>query len=121
MPFELGLACALRELQGEHRLLLLERLPHRLDRTLSDLKGLDPKIHHGRPAKAIVAVLESLLREDDRSLSLEDVPPLYRHLCRLLPSLKKKHGRSDLFGSGVYGELVSLGWDWSLTRGLLPG
>lgn len=60
MPFELGLACALKEQTGRHDFLVLDRAPHRLDRHLSDLKNVDPKIHHGTVTGAINAILESL-------------------------------------------------------------
>jgi hypothetical protein len=39
MPFELGLACALAEYRGCHDLVILDRVPHRINVTLSDLRG----------------------------------------------------------------------------------
>jgi hypothetical protein len=60
MPFELGLACALKEQTNQHDFLVLDSREHRLDRHLSDLKGVDAKIHHGTVRGAICAILESL-------------------------------------------------------------
>ena len=61
-PFELGLACALKEQSNQHDFLILERKPHRLHRHLSDVGGIDPKIHHGTARGAICAVLGVLER-----------------------------------------------------------
>jgi hypothetical protein len=48
MPFELGLACALKLLHPlEYELFVLDAKAYRLDETLSDYKGRDPMIHHG--------------------------------------------------------------------------
>ena len=54
MPFELGLACAIsNELGDKHAFCVLEKVPNRLDRTLSDLKFLDPIIHGGSHIRLI--------------------------------------------------------------------
>ena len=52
VPFELGLACSLALAGEPHDVLVLDAKPYRLDRTLSDYKGRDPLIHHGRPRTA---------------------------------------------------------------------
>ena len=119
MPFELGLACAIKQQGGRHNFLLLERRAHRLDRTLSDLKGIDPKIHQGRVASAIGAVLDVLGRRG-RDLSVSDVLPLHRYMMRLVPVLKRRHRAEELFATRIYGELVALAWDRAGETGLLP-
>ena len=119
MPFELGLACAIKEQTGRHDFLMLEKKDHRLDRTLSDLKGIDPKIHHGRPAEAIIAVLEVLERPKGNP-AVADVHGLYREVIRLVPELKREHHRDSLFGSRIYQALVTLIRVLAEKRGLLP-
>jgi len=47
MPFELGLACNLARYGKRHDIVVLERVRHRLDGTLSDYRGSDPLIHRG--------------------------------------------------------------------------
>jgi hypothetical protein len=48
MPFELGIACALKLLRPfDYEVLVLDSKGYRLDKTLSDYKGRDPLIHHG--------------------------------------------------------------------------
>jgi hypothetical protein len=60
MPFELGIAYALHQVtKPAHRFVVLERERHRLDRTLSDLKMLDPRIHRGSGHEALRCIYES--------------------------------------------------------------
>src|SRR5690606_1368184 len=108
MPFELGLAWTIREQNGSHKFMVLEREPHRMDKTLSDLKWVDPKIHHGRPRGAICAVLESLEKPGGNPSALE-VLRLHRRLMTYLPALKLEHGNRPLFTTRVYGKLVAMG------------
>lgn len=110
MPFELGLACAIKQQTSRHDFLVLERKSHRVDRHLSDLRGIDPKIHGGTVNGAICAVLEVLERPGGNP-STQEVMRLYRRMMRYVPVLKTRHGRRDLYGTRVYGELVALGWE----------
>jgi hypothetical protein len=48
MPFELGLACSFALAGKPHEVLVFDTIPYRLDRTLSDYKGRDPLLYHGR-------------------------------------------------------------------------
>lgn len=109
MPFELGLACVIKEQSDQHDFLILERKPHRLHRHLSDVGGIDPKIHHGTANGAICALLEVLERPEGNP-STAQVMKLYRRMLKLVPALKAQHGNRDLFSMRVYGELVTLGW-----------
>lgn len=74
MPFELGLACAL-ELQhpSDYEVFVLDAIPYRIDRTLSDYKGRDPLVHGG----TCIGMLTALL---DRSQT--DVPDAAREFRR---------------------------------------
>jgi hypothetical protein len=121
MPFELGLAWAVREQTGKHQFVILEKQPHRFDKHLSDLKYIDPKIHHGRPVGAICAVLE-VLNKPGGNPSTSQVLKLYRYLMRLLPALKRKHGVDQLFTPTVYRELVTAGYmvATDIMNGTLP-
>ena len=110
MPFELGLACALKEQTARHDFMVLDRRAHRLDRHLSDLKGVDAKIHHGTVRGAICAILESLDKPAGNPTAAA-VVKLYRRMRRFVPLLKKRHGNRGLFSARVYGELVALGFE----------
>ncbi len=62
LPFELGLAVALRLETGDHEFHVLESKAHRLQRTLSDLNGIDAKVHQRDPWRAIRAMLSIIRR-----------------------------------------------------------
>lgn len=109
MPFELGLACAIKAEGGRHNFLILEKKPHRLDRHLSDLRGVDPMIHHGTAEGAICAVLD-VLEKPGGNPSASDVLKLYRRIKAYVPLLKRRHRSAHLFSTRVYGQLVALGW-----------
>lgn len=108
MPFELGLACAIREQTGQHNFLVLEKQPHRLQKHLSDLGGVDPKIHHGTVRGAIRAVLDVLSKPGENP-SLTEIMRGYRRLSKRVPLLKKRHDTKSLFNTRIFGELVALG------------
>lgn len=117
MPFELGLAYAIKALAGPHDFLLLERKPHRLDKHLSDLKAIDPKIHGGTARGAISAILE-VLDKPGKNPSTSEVMMLYRKMRKFLPPLKAKHGNRPLFTTRVYGELAAMGLETAQKMGL---
>ena len=68
MPFEAGLACGLswNGRGSGHRVFLLEAQRYRLQRTLSDLNGIDPYIHDGTPQGVVRSVLEMFRRPRGR-------------------------------------------------------
>jgi hypothetical protein len=110
MPFELGLAYAIKTLRGRHDFLILDKKPHRLDRHLSDIKGIDPKIHSGTATGAICAILEVLARPEANPTT-KDVMKLYRKMRKIVPALKSNHGKDNLFNTRIYGELVAMGFE----------
>jgi hypothetical protein len=59
MPFELGLACALDQ-EDDHPFIVLEAVPYRLLRSLSDLGGIDAYVHRGS-ADGVLAALSDWL------------------------------------------------------------
>lgn len=113
MPFELGLACALKTQGARHDFLVLERRSHRVDRHLSDLRGIDPKIHGGTARGAIGVILDVLERSGPNPTTT-DVMKLYRRMHRYVPELKRRHARDDLYGRRIYGELVAMGYESSI-------
>jgi hypothetical protein len=107
MPFELGLACALSRIgrQGGHRFYLFEAKRHRLNKTLSDLKGIDPQIHHGTAQGAIAAVLGIMSRGDER-ITASEVVQVWRGLIKIVPDLKREHRSSGLYSRSVLRDVV---------------
>lgn len=118
MPFELGLACALRQQKGRHEFHILESRAHRLQHTLSDVNGIDPKVHHRQPKSAIRAVLLIINRRGGNP-STDDVNRLYEAIWRqYVPMLRQRHG-DGLFSSDLFDELCVIIRILALQRGLL--
>jgi hypothetical protein len=121
MPFELGLAYALRAYRsGPKRYLfvVLEREQHRLSRTLSDLAGHDPAIHHGKPRGMISAVLDSL--GPPRSPPApQDVYRLWKKLMRVSRVLKREHQQETVFSRSLFNQLVASATELAVEAGLL--
>lgn len=107
MPFELGLACGLQRSmpQLNHRIFIFEVEKDRLDRTTSDLKGIDHHIHSRTVAGAINAVLE-VLGSSNRQFTTEDVLWVYRRLKRIVPSLKSRHHVKSVYRRVILNDLV---------------
>ncbi len=107
MPFELGLAYAIRSRRkGRQHILILERVPFRLQRTLSDWSGRDPVIHGGKPWGVIVAVLDALgtpTRNPDPTMVYGQWRELWRGAMRLRDDRKQR----TIFQRSTYLRLVA--------------
>ena len=89
---------------GDHEVHILESKPYRLQRTLSDLNGIDPKIHFRKPARAIHAVL-AITRHPQGNPTTARAMKLYERVWRhLVPRLKAEFS-DDLFEREIYEEL----------------
>lgn len=105
MPFELGIAFALRRIDG-HEFVLLEAERHRLQRTLSDLNGIDPGIHNATCAGIVSCVLSSLAKPP-RNPDPAEIDQMRRKLWKTVPYLKTRHHRTSIFCRAIFEELVS--------------
>jgi hypothetical protein len=108
MPFELGLAYALRNYKAPaspYHIILLEKEPHRLSKTLTDMAGHSPSIHRGRPLGIISCVLDTLGSRDNDPSS-EEVYKLWRRLMKASRDLKRKEGRDTIFYRTSFKRLV---------------
>jgi hypothetical protein len=105
MPFELGIAFALRRLDGNHEFFILEAVRLRLQKTLSDVNGMDPSIHSGT-IKGIISCVLSSLGKPRGNLGSQQVTRIHRQLWKTVPYLKKSHGRSNIYSRAIFGELV---------------
>ncbi len=108
MPFELGMACGMQRSRPQlgHRFFIMEARKDRLDKTTSDLKGIDHRVHGRTVAGAINAVLE-VLGSSNRQIAAEDVLRVYRGLKRIVPELKRRHRVKALYQSAILNELVA--------------
>jgi len=118
MPFELGLACSLAHLKGPHDFIILERVAHRLDRTLSDLKRCDCYVHEGRPRLAIGAVLDAFA-SPAANPGVEEVHALYLDLWRAAQALKAAASRRHVFSRSLFLGLVAVGVELAVDHGFI--
>lgn len=104
MPFELGLAVD-RSLRApaSHQWFVFETLPHRLQRSLSDLNGTDPYVHGGTADGVLVQLSHALVR-GPRQPELAEVRQVLRTVRRAARILRQDYG--SLFGARAFRELV---------------
>ena len=90
MPFELGLVVAWAKIVSPtHRWFVLEKIPHRLTKSLSDLNGTDPLIHHGN-AKGVLKALSNELYRNAKSPSFAELEKIY-HDLKAAACLRRRH------------------------------
>lgn len=119
MPFELGLAVALRVQTGDHDFHVLESVEHRLQITLSDLNGIDAKVHGRNPARAIREVL-GMVGRPGRNPPATVVNDLYEKIWRhVVPALRAAHG-DGFFKRDIYEDLVGVTRWLVASHGLVP-
>jgi hypothetical protein len=103
MPFELGIAYSLCHIIRKHNFIIMEARRHRVDKTLSDLKAIDPKIHEGRPKMAIRAVYEALGRPKGNP-PIDVAEGIYKKLWLNINTIR--NGSSTIFNRHSFNELI---------------
>ena len=108
MPFELGLAVAvarLRKHEPTHAFALLESRPYRLQRSLSDMNGYDPKIHYGTRSGAVRCMFE--IFADAAPADVWSARRLAEALTRVARQLKREHRVRTVFSRVVFNDLLA--------------
>ena len=129
MPFECGLFIGLKESGAEeHRdkqFLVLDAAAHQHQKTMSDVAGLDPKVHGSDPRKAIDAVRHFLASELRRQTQTKESAPggasIWRRYQRFLSQLPGAAGRAKLTVAEILSfdylsDLIELMADWINAR-----
>lgn len=106
MPFELGLAVALKRYWGRHDWFVLEASPYRVQRTLSDLKLTEEHIHRNGPRIAVSCVLDAL-STNHRSPEPRAVERLRRRMAIVAQEVKRNYGRRDIFYRAAFRRFLS--------------
>jgi len=110
MPFELGLAIGLRQhRQPKHEWFVFEARRFRLQRSLSDLNGVDPHIHHAEPQRVLVELTNALVRAA-RQPTIHELTEVYRFLHRGAERIREAN--VGLFGARAFRDLVVLARDF---------
>lgn len=105
MPFELGIAFALRRIDRNHNFILLEAVRHRLQKTLSDVNGIDPGIHN-KTVRGMISCILSTLGQPRGNPDPRQVERIHRQLWRTISFIKRTHRRSNVYSRAIFGELV---------------
>ena len=106
MPFELGLAVALRQrLRRRHKWFVLEAKAHRLSKSVSDLGGTDELLHGGTPRGVLRALTNALARSRHRP-TVAELEQIYADLVTAAGAIKKSLGTDSLYSARPFKELV---------------
>jgi hypothetical protein len=116
MPFELGLAVAWAKIaRPTHRWFVLEEIPHRLTKSLSDLNGTDPHIHRGNADGVLKALLNALYR-NAKSPGFPELETIYRDLTAAAAKFRSDNKGSSLFEAQAFKWLVVAAQSSALKR-----
>lgn len=117
MPFELGMACSLAMSGEAHDVVVLDSEEHRLDTVLSDYKGRQPLIHHGR-CDQLVACLLDLFEVPE-----EPAPAELRSATRVLRSTARRIVESyrtpTIFRPAPFRALIAAATELAAERGFI--
>ena len=118
MPFELGLACALKLADpGSYEVFVLDTRPYRTDRTLSDYKGRDPLIHHGTSEGMLACLLDTFVTDiENAQREFRTAANALRKSVRILKSEMKAN---SLFRPALFRLLVAAATDIARERGFI--
>jgi hypothetical protein len=106
MPLELGLALyRSRTTKGKHRVYVFERKSYRMQRSTSDVNGIDPQIHHGR-SKDLMIGLRNLFRQAGNVTTVPEMLESYRAVKKRLPAIRENAGGGSLFEAAVFKDIV---------------
>jgi hypothetical protein len=118
MPFELGIAVALSRIERSHNFVLLEAKRHRLQKTLSDVNGIDPGIHNAA-VRGVISCVLSHLGKPQGNPDAKRVASTHRQLWKIIPSLKAIHGRTNIYSRSIFTELVEAATRLAKKEGLV--
>jgi hypothetical protein len=106
MPLELGLALYRSHMTGgKHRVYVFERKAYRMQQSTSDINGVDPQIHNGRP-KGVMAGLRNIFHQPKGTTTVPEMLASYRAVKRRLPEFRKKAGTKSAFEASVFIDLI---------------
>jgi hypothetical protein len=106
MPFELGLCVADAKRSGTKKpnWFVFEAVEQRIEKSLSDLKGTDPKIHGGR-IEGVFGELRDVFQRRGRQPTVQQMRRIYRELRRRQKAILKQSGSETLFKRSVFLDL----------------
>jgi hypothetical protein len=105
MAFELGLAVAFaKSLNATHQWFVFDTKPHRLQKALSDLGGIRPRIHDKSPESVLRCLMNALAREKHQP-TLTNLLKIYGDVEKMARQIKQEYS-DDLFETRPFNELA---------------
>lgn len=105
MAFELGLAIAVNKCTAPaHQWFVFDTVPYRLDKALSDLGGIRPRIHDLSPRSVLRALMNALTREKHQP-TLSSLLSIYAEVEQTARKIKAQYS-NDLFETRPFDELA---------------
>jgi hypothetical protein len=107
MPFELGLAVATAKLDRlPHDWFVYESVHRRASKSLSDLSGTDPNIHHGTVEGVMRELCNSFVRQSQREqASVPQMMKTYRAVSRLVGEIQRRTRAQSLFEASAFQQI----------------
>jgi hypothetical protein len=105
MAFELGLAVAFsRTSKANHQWFVFDTVSYRLDKALSDLGGIRPRIHNRTPESVLRALMNALGRQKNQP-TLANLLSIYRDVESMAQRIKADYS-NDLFDTRPFADLA---------------
>ena len=106
MPLELGLALLhSKRSKKPHGVYIFDKKAYQAQRSTSDVNGIDPQIHKGRP-KALMVGLRNVFRQAGDVTTVPEMLASYKALKQKLPAIRRSAGGGSLFGAAVFRDIV---------------
>lgn len=104
MPFELGLAVASSKLDdGPHDWFVFESMHRRISKSLSDLSGTDPNIHHGTVEEVMRELCNAFVHQSSPNrYSVPEMMKTYRNVRLSVPEIKRQTNAYSLFEARAF-------------------
>jgi hypothetical protein len=118
MPFEAGIAWALRRHRPPHAFFLLEEKDHRLEHSLNDLNGYDVRTHKGTQSGILRCLLDCFVNPAGNP----EIPTLRRlthRLSRVVAEEQRRSRVSDPFHPHIFRLMVAAATQLAESEGLL--
>lgn len=105
MPFELGMAVTCARLgTNRHNWFLFETKPWRVQKSLSDLDGTDPHLHHGKVEGVMRELCNAFVRRKFRP-TVPKMMRAYRQVSRQVDAVRTSAGSESIFAARVFEDL----------------
>lgn len=105
MPFELGLAVTWAKLNtSKHSLFVFESKSYRIQKSLSDLNGTDPRIHGNKPIGVMRELCNAFVRPGNRP-TVPEMMIIYNLVSRRLKKIMADAGAESLFEARAFRDL----------------